>query len=690
MGEIFRMILIMNLTASAVIAAVMLVRFLLMHSPRRYSYFLWIIVLIRLVCPFAVQTGYGFMPNPSELSGMQAEHRERTAGKAFITGGQQISETDGADIAAHAETTPADSASAGRRQSDEAAAWEGRNGDRQWKSWMSGWWISESTWKLLGWLWFAGVMGFAVYGAAGYLVLSRRLKRYETCALREIGIGHGKSMWRAPFMRIRVRERIQIIESEEIGAPFTAGLFHPVICLPSGLLPAQREIVLMHERTHIGRRDHLIKVIAYLVRSVHWFNPLVWLAFRLFEEDMEISCDEAALHNLGYGRKKDYAKTLLALSGRRSQGFGIYPVSFGEKNTQTRIRNVLSLKQTRIWVIVISTAAVAAAAVLLLVNRKPVSVGAAEAQGMSGGQISEGRIDESGQPEEDGAPGTGDRQPEEGGAPDTGDGQPMEDGAPGTGDGQPEEDGAPGTGDGQPEEDGAPGTGDGQPEEGGAPDTGDRQPTEAAGMETGIDENGIGTQEKLAEISQKITDNLLAEGDICIEERNVGFANGLLCNPQIGESGRQENDFMILYAYPLETGDDGIMLVSASYGSRIHPVNQTTLFHCGIDFVAEKGTPVFAAADGVVYRTGWDSAGGNYVILLHENGEVTYYAHCEKVMESIVQGRVVLCGEQIATVGSTGMSTGAHLHFSVSRNGAYIEPKFADNEIQVGQLGASD
>ena len=96
--------------------------------------------------------------------------------------------------------------------------------------------------------------------------------------------------------------------------------------------------------------------------------------------------------------------------------------------------------------------------------------------------------------------------------------------------------------------------------------------------------------------------------------------------------------------------------------------------HSGIDFAAETGTPVKAAASGLVFETGTDAYCGNYVILQHENGDMTYYAHCDEILAET--GQRVEQGEQIATVGNTGGSTGSHLHFALSRDGRFVEISF--------------
>ena len=152
-----------------------------------------------------------------------------------------------------------------------------------------------------------------------------------------------------------------------------------------------------------------------------------------------------------------------------------------------------------------------------------------------------------------------------------------------------------------------------------------------------------------------------------IEESFQNTEIGVLILPQINESFQ---DTEILFAYPVEGAR-----ISDEFGSRVHPVSGDILFHLGIDFAADEGTPITAAADGTVVKTGFDSECGNYLILLHENGAATYYFHCRDILAE--EGQKVKNGEQIATVGNTGKSTGPHLHFGVSRNGKYVEPEFA-------------
>ena len=112
--------------------------------------------------------------------------------------------------------------------------------------------------------------------------------------------------------------------------------------------------------------------------------------------------------------------------------------------------------------------------------------------------------------------------------------------------------------------------------------------------------------------------------------------------------------------------------ISDAFGSRLNPVTGDVVAHEGIDYAAEEGTVIAAAADGVVYEKGSSDEYGLYVVLLHANGDMTYYCHCKET--AVADGDRVKRGEKIAEVGNTGRSTGAHLHFALSRNGRFLDP----------------
>ncbi|HEY8500917.1 MAG TPA: M56 family metallopeptidase, partial [Clostridia bacterium] len=153
--------------------------------------------------------------------------------------------------------------------------------------------------------------------------------------------------------------------------PFVLGLINPRIYLPVGLSKEEQNYILIHEQTHIRRKDHVIKTLAFLIASIHWFNPLVWIVFRLMNTDMELSCDERVLKVMNKDIRKPYANSLLSLAA------GVHilngsPLAFGEGNVKGRIKNVLNYKKFSFWVIAISVAAVIIVGIALIANPKQI------------------------------------------------------------------------------------------------------------------------------------------------------------------------------------------------------------------------------------------------------------------------------------------------------------------------------
>lgn len=668
MGAWFEVIFRMSLTASFVIVAVFLIRVLLIRAPRRYSYLLWLVVLIRLLCPAVMETRFGLIPNMEGIfGGNLAEERQITGEQSRYMGrtpadiGISEEQLEDRGLLINVQGTvvePDMSALSGydewkaRTQAEEAAEAVDVPDGAGFR--LGTWRISETAGNSIGWVWLCGCLIFLGCGIWSYMRLLYRLRGNKKSSFSMEDSMHAAgtkirfSAWKRRCGYIRVTE------DAGAGVPFTVGMIRPVICLPEKLLPFQREMVLAHEAVHISRQDNFVKLIAYAARCIHWFNPFVWIAFRYFEEDMEVSCDEAVLRHLGYGRRREYAKTLLALSVCKTGSASFYPVSFGRKNTKSRIRNVLSVKQAKWWV-ALGSAVLVAAAVLLLADHKPDSE-YADINGKSG-SMAEVTLD-------GGGPGNAvqalaqqemisrmqvlriqeERQRES-------------------------------------EEAMIRWNEDLVHQQEAVREMEERIENEKRQMEEMM------TVSYLPEVAQRIQRGMITEGELRLQESdsflqyenetdqavteiNADAACALLCNPV---TGIEESGDTILYAFPVE----GTVIFSSAYGMRVHPVDKKAVFHSGVDFAAEKGTPVLAAADGCVYRIGMDSENGKYVVLIHKNGECTYYTNCETVNVEI--GDVVACGQQIAAVGNTGKSTGAHLHFAVSRQGAFIQPVFSEN-----------
>lgn len=157
---------------------------------------------------------------------------------------------------------------------------------------------------------------------------------------------------------------------EGFTTPFVFGIVRPRIYLPAHIQAEERKFVLEHERVHILRRDYLIKIVAWGTLCLHWFNPAVWLAYKLMEKDMEMSCDEAVIRKLGYDVRKDYSGALLSLSCDRMKLSGC-PIAFGEGAVKSRIQNILSYHKKTVAAMVFAAVLLVAAVIGLSMN--PVS-----------------------------------------------------------------------------------------------------------------------------------------------------------------------------------------------------------------------------------------------------------------------------------------------------------------------------
>lgn len=151
------------------------------------------------------------------------------------------------------------------------------------------------------------------------------------------------------------------------------------------------------------------------------------------------------------------------------------------------------------------------------------------------------------------------------------------------------------------------------------------------------------------------------------EIRNGATEDNALAEPLVFPGAH--NDVAIIFANPCPDYER----ISDPYGERIHPVTGEKRLHNGVDMAAPLGADVLAAANGTVYRTGFDAENGNYVVLWHgDSGQMTYYTHCGDILVS--EGDHAAAGDKIATVGQTGRATGPHLHFAVSGDGEWQEP----------------
>lgn len=290
MTAIFERVLNMSLTGSIVIAVVLLARLLLRRAPKIYSYMLWAVVLFRLLCPISLSAGLSVLkPLP-------------------------VTTTQGLSTVTYRPVEPVTPASGeigqenARPESAETAKAE------------TG--AQAMTLAAAAWLTVGGAL--AACSLVQYTVLRRKLRE-------------------------AVPYRGEILLSDKIRTPFVMGVLSPKIYLPWDTPQEERRFIIAHERQHIHRGDPLWKLLGYLALCIHWFNPLVWLAFFLGGKDMEMSCDEAVLNRLGEGIRADYSQALLRLATHKRLIAGM-PLAFGEGETKGRVRNMARWRRPKVWV----------------------------------------------------------------------------------------------------------------------------------------------------------------------------------------------------------------------------------------------------------------------------------------------------------------------------------------------------
>lgn len=179
------------------------------------------------------------------------------------------------------------------------------------------------------------------------------------------------AVWSAHRLRRQVAEAVAVekgvYESDRIAGPFLLGLVRPRIYLPAGLEDQARRYVLLHERAHLRRGDPWAKAFAWLALSLHWWNPVVHLAYRLFCRDVETACDQAVITPFSPQDRAGYAETLLRL-GRAPRCPQAVPLAFGEENTRHRVHHVLEFKRPPVLVAVVALIVCVLTVTLILTN----------------------------------------------------------------------------------------------------------------------------------------------------------------------------------------------------------------------------------------------------------------------------------------------------------------------------------
>ena len=309
MNTFFITIINMSISASWLILAVLILRLVLKKAPKWVNVLLWGIVAVRLLCPFAIESDFSLIPSAQTIPA-NIELYDTPAidsGIATINGilNPILRQT----------ATPEIGASVNPLQIAIAVGWN---------------------------IWILGVIALLVYAALSYWRLRRKV---DTAVLY----------------------RDNIFQSEHVSSPFVLGIIKPRIYLPFKIDDQNLQHVVAHERSHIARKDHWWKPVGFLLLAIHWFNPLMWLAYVLLCRDIELACDEKVIKALGNDQKADYTQALLTCSVNRSM-IAACPLAFGEVGVKERVKSVMNYRKPAFWVIVISVLACIAVGICFLTD----------------------------------------------------------------------------------------------------------------------------------------------------------------------------------------------------------------------------------------------------------------------------------------------------------------------------------
>ena len=311
MNELFLKIINMSISASWLVLAVLILRFVLKKAPKWINVLLWGIVAIRLICPFSFESTLSLIPSAETIP---------------LNIGMDTTPTINSGISAiNNAVNPIIS------QSNTPMAGASVN-------------LLQITIGIYEYIWIFGMIALALYTAISYWRLRRKV---DTA----------------------VRYKDNIFQSENVSSPFVLGIIKPRIYLPFKINGQYLEHVVAHEQAHIRRKDHWWKPLGFLLLMIHWFNPLMWLAYVLLCRDIELACDEKVIKELGNEQRGDYMQVLVACSVNRRM-IGACPLAFGEVSVKERVKSVMNYKKPAFWVIIISVIVCVGVAVCFLTNPK--------------------------------------------------------------------------------------------------------------------------------------------------------------------------------------------------------------------------------------------------------------------------------------------------------------------------------
>ena len=296
MANIFIDLFNMSITASYLVLAVAVARLLLKKAPKWINCLLWALVGIRLICPFSFESALSLIPSSQTIS-----VNNSSTGRPFtVQSGVSVIDNNINEIVNskyyEGVTVPANT-------------------------------FADMT-TILSIIWLVGLFAMLLYGMFSYLRLHKKVG---------VSLLFGDNIYYC----------------DNIDTPFILGFFKPKIYVPSGISEEQISYIALHEKAHLKRKDHWWKPLGFILLSVYWFNPVLWVAYILLCRDIETACDEKVIKNMPNNEKKEYSETLVSCSVQRRMVMAC-PLAFGEVGVKQRIKSVLNYKKPAFWIVILS------------------------------------------------------------------------------------------------------------------------------------------------------------------------------------------------------------------------------------------------------------------------------------------------------------------------------------------------
>ncbi len=305
----------MSIVASWVVLAVILFRVLFKKAPKYIRCLMWALVAVRLICPFSFRSNLSLIPSAEVLPD------ELLKGPSFDV-------STGIDFVDNRVN--------------------GYISDRYFEGITVPTGNGFDTMRVLSLVWVIGMLAMLVYTVVSYIRIRRKVAE-------------------------AVEVKVGIWLCDHVETPFILGVFKPRIFLPSSINETDMEYVVAHEQAHLKRRDHLWKPFGFLLLTVYWFNPVMWIAYILLCRDIELACDEKVIKEMDLDSKKLYSETLINCSMQR-RWIVACPLAFGEVGVKERIKTVLSYKKPAFWVMIFSVIVCVMVGICFLTNPKGVKL----------------------------------------------------------------------------------------------------------------------------------------------------------------------------------------------------------------------------------------------------------------------------------------------------------------------------